>query len=151
MTSAYILNTKTRAVSEYQDLDVTGATSVGDKLYVAKSDGIYEIIDESDDSAWLIKTGIEDFGIEQRKSVADVYVSAQGDSSCVLYVVSMDDTDMPVEQSYSFSLRDSFMASTRVSVGRGLSGKYWHFQLAGEGPVSFTSMSLTPLPLTRRI
>jgi len=151
MVSAYILNTKTRAVSEYQDLDATGVTSVSGKLYVAKSDGIYEIIDESDDSAWLIKTGIEDFGIEQRKSVSDVYVSAQGDSSCVLYVVSVDDAGTPREQSYNFNLSDSFMTDTRVGVGKGLSGKYWHFQLAGEGDVSFDSMSLAPSPLTRRI
>ena len=147
----YALNTQTSGVSKYDNYPFNSMYG----NYAAAYDGIYEL-EGSDDAGTaiqsVIRTGLMNFGTSMLKQVVYAYLGLAADGRMVMKTVAADRGNKK-ERWYEFRPRNDAFDTTRVKFGRGITSRYWQFELINLDGTDFEleSIELLPIALNRRV
>lgn len=144
------------ASTEYRNYPMNGLL-VGDdeRAYGTSSSGLYLLEgpdDDGEDIEWSIKTGVMDFLTGKLKRVPDCYLAFAGGGTVYLKVITEGEDGRRHAHIYTAVLRPGdALHNDRISIGRGLSARYWQFELAGTGAFELDELAWRPLVLDRRL
>lgn len=156
--SGWVLNTATRAASEYDDFPVESCASFGTSTYVAGEGGIFELTGSSDDGdpiAARVRTGLSELGDTRQKRLKDVWIGRTGTGKLVLKVIT---TGVDGRKTEDWYLQESDLRvgseprEGRFKVGEGLQSRFWGFELHNKagGALDLTDIQLFPIVLDVR-
>lgn len=133
---AWVLNTKTGGLWNYDNFGFTSLAFHAGSLYATSPEGLFLLDAEDDDGRTISsvsKTGFLDFGTEEKKRISDIYVGyTGGDLECDV------ETYDSLSYTYEMEQRDADAPhNSRIKPGRGLSSRYWRFTLRNIGGADF--------------
>ena len=128
---ALAVNTRTRAVTNYEGLAPNSLASFNGATLMATADGIVALTGDTDDAAQIdayFITGKTDLGQRVMKRVLTGYVGYWASGEMELTLI----TDDHHQNVYTLAPRqiDGESHASRVKFGRGVSGMYWQFKAA---------------------
>ncbi|MCK5643399.1 MAG: hypothetical protein KAJ19_21495 [Gammaproteobacteria bacterium] len=135
---AWILNTQSGGITNYDNFGFTSLAFHSGTLYATSPEGVFELGADDDDGRSIdavIKGGFLDFGTEEKKRMSDIYVGyTGGDLEC-----DVETYDGPEEvYTYEMEQRDAAAPrNNRLKVGRGLSSRYWRLAFRNIGGADF--------------
>jgi len=135
---AWTMNTKSGALTNYDNFGFTSMAFHGGKLYATSPEGVFELGADDDDGRdidALAKGGFLDFGREENKRMSDIFVGyTGGDIEC-----DVETYDGPKEvYTYRMERRDADAPrNNRLKVGRGLSSRYWGLAFRNKNGADF--------------
>jgi len=150
----WVLNTRTAALTEYQNFNFNSFARFNGKVLAAGPNGIFVLGRDDTDAGTAIsaslRPGVVDFGTTLHKRTPRVYVNGKfnGDNE-VRTIISEGGTR-------SYLLKDNRLRTIqqrRVGLGRGPKSRYWQFEFANRNGADFTLHSLVVKPhvLRRRV
>lgn len=151
----YTVNTRTAAVSEYDNFPFNSMAVVGGIPFGATADGIYRMEGDDDDGAPIhasIYTGLTDFGNSFLKQLPAAWIGLTSTGDMVLKVITTDGGKRK-ENWYRMAARPGGTpVDSRFSPAKGLLGRYYGFKLENLDGADFTldSLKLWPLITKRR-
>ena len=151
----YSVNTRNAAVSEYDNYPFNSFATVGGIPFGAGPDGIYRLEGGDDEGLPIhasVYTGLTDFGNSQLKKMPSAWIGLTSDGDMVLKVVTSD-TGKKKENWYRMKGRpNGTPVDSRFSPAKGLTGRYWGFEIANIDGADFTldSLKVWPLIMQRR-
>jgi len=143
-TTAWAINTRTAAVTEYLDYNFTSFAQVEHHCYGATGDGLY------------LLQGATDSGKDVVGSIAGGYMQPGGSHLSgfkAAYIGTSQEGDFRLKlvagsgESYTYAVRANGMQSTRVNLGKGLRARYFRYELTAVDGHDFDLDSLEFLPL----
>ena len=123
---AWVLNTQSGGLSNYDNFGFTSLASHNGVLYATSPEGVFKLNADKDESrniGAVIETGFLDFSTENKKRISDIYVGyTGGELEC-----DVETYGGPEEvYTYEMGVRDANAPrNNRLKVGRGLSSRYW--------------------------
>ena len=149
--SAWAINLKTNAVSEYENFNFT---SVGGQ-YGGDSNGLYSLSGETDNSTEIdarLTTCALILGVDLLKRIPAVYVDVKGGP---LSLVTLTDNTSSLESPLSYVVEATTkMKTTKVApLSRGTKGKFWQFVISNvDGSIARVKSILpTVIKIPRRV
>ena len=147
--TAWAMNTRTGAVTEYQNWRFNSFAKIGNKYLGANSQGIFELNGQQDGSANIVATirsGLAQFGGSRFSAIRAVYMAMRGEGEVYFKLIDGDG----VERVYSTIVKD--MRTTKIDLGKGLRSRYYAFELQTIGQdFDLESIEFIPLTMQRRI
>lgn len=145
----WAVNTRTGAVSQYDNYAFNSFARVGNKYIGASEDGLFELVGDDDNGTDIvaqIKSGFAQWAGSKFTMFKAIYLGVRGEGDFVLRLVTGDgDT-----YNYGVSTRD--MRSTRVHLGKGLRARYFAFELISTGQdFDLDTIEFVPLVAERRV
>ena len=150
-STTWVINTRTNAISEYQNFAFNSFARVGRKFIGANENGLYELDGDTDDGtdiAWAVRNGMMQMNATRLSGLKGVYLgmrTATGGDFC-LKLIAGDGR----EYVYAFKAQPGQMTS-KVEIGRGLRSRYFAFELSGTVDVDLDSFEFVPLTPQRRV
>lgn len=135
---AWVLNTETAGLSTYVNFGFDSLVQHNGVLYGTNPMGLQSISGDDDlgrQIAANVKTGFLDFKARETKRISDLYVGyTGGELEC-----DVETYDGPQEvYTYQLEERDADAPrNSRMKVGRGLSSRYWRFNLKNVNGADF--------------
>ncbi len=151
----YVMNTRTRGVTQYQGYNFNSFAELDGKYYGANDEGLYLLEGDTDDSALIsahIRTGLTDFGTQLKKQVHDAYIGYTTDGRLLLKVITTD-AGARKENWYALNAKEIEASSdNRFRISKGLKSVYWQFEVANVDGADFdiSNMTVWPFVLHRR-
>jgi hypothetical protein len=145
-TTAWAVNTRTAAVTEYLNYDFNSFALLGNRYVAAGPDGLYELDGDTDDGALIISDlmgGYLQLNEKKMFGIKGVYVAIRGGGRFYLKLVAGDGR----EYVYELKAQPNLM-TTKVKVGKGISTTYMAWELITEGQ-DFDLDSIEFIPMTR--
>jgi hypothetical protein len=147
--TAWSMNTRTAAVTEYTDFEFNSFVRIGNKYIGASSEGLFELngdTDDGDDIIAQIKGGYLQFGGVKLSRLKAAYIAARGDGEFVLRIITGDDS----VYNYAATTRD--MLTSKVHMGKGQRARYFAFELISAGQdFDLDSIEFVPIVVQRRV
>lgn len=147
--TTWAVNTRTGAVTEYQNFVFNSFAQNGHKYLGAADSGLYELDGADDDGTDVIahiKSGYAQFGGSKYSSFKAAYLGMRGDGNIVLKLDTGDG------KSYTYQTVIQDMQSTKVRLGKGLRARYFSFELISTGPdFDLDTIEFIPLVAQRRV
>lgn len=147
--TTWAMNTRTGAVSEYDNYGFNSFAAVGNIYLGASSTGLYELHGEDDvgdDIVARIKSGFLQFGGTHLSRLKSAYLAVRGEGDFVLRI----ETGHGDTYDYAVSTRD--MRSTKVHMGKGQRARYFSFELISEGQdFDLDTLEFVPVVVQRRV
>lgn len=147
--STWSMNMRNGAVSEYSNYNFNSFAQVGGRYIAASDTGLYELLGDDDDGTDIIarlRGGYMQFGGTQLSRLKEAYISARGEGSMVLRIVTADGTV------YNYSVDTRNMRSTKVHMGKGQRSRYFAFELISDGQdFDLDSLEFVPIVVQRRV
>lgn len=135
------------ATTQYLNFAYNSMAKVGGKFLCASDTGLFEMGGHTDIGS-SIESYFEpvtmDFGISADKRLRAVYIGYEADGDLSLTI----STDLGLSETYTIPATTSGQHARKVGVNRSLHGRYWTFQVYGEG-VSFSVDEIRVLPVIR--
>ncbi len=122
---AYVMNTKIAETTKYTNFDFIEIIRIGTTHYGVKSDGLYELSGDTDNSVNIsatFTTNESNFGTDNLKNIVQVYPDSEDDCTVQAIVDGIQKT----EHLSTFSGR-------KVKLGRGAIGRWWQFKINNVG------------------
>jgi hypothetical protein len=149
----FAMHTETMALTRYDNFPFTSFAQFNGVTIGACADGLFALSGATDNGAMIdayARVGISDFGSSHLKRVDRVYVGYRSDGDLVLRVLT-DETDQR-----DYLLRGngtSNLHGNRVQLGKGLSARYWQFEVRNRDGADFdiNTIELKPTTLRRRV
>jgi hypothetical protein len=145
-TTAWAVNTRTAAVTEYLNYNFNSFALLGDRYVAAGPDGLYELDGDTDDGALIIADlmgGYLQLNEKKLFGIKGAYVAIRGGGRFYLKLVAGDGRE------YVYELRaQPNLMTTKVKVGKGISTTYMAWELITEGQ-DFDLDSIEFIPMTR--
>lgn len=145
----WAMNTRTGAVTEYQNYAFNSFARVGNKYIGASSSGLYELLGDDDDGANIIATirsGFAQWSGTHLGSFKAAYLAVRGAGAFVLRVLTADG------KTYNYSVTAESMKTAKVNMGKGLRARYFAFELVSAGQdFDLDTLEFIPLVADRRI
>jgi hypothetical protein len=145
-TTAWAMNTRTAAVTEYLNYDFQSFALLGNKYVAAGSGGLYELDGDTDDGALIIGDlmgGYLQLNEKKMFGIKGAYVAIRGGGRFYLKLIAGDGR----EYVYELKAQPNLM-TTKVKVGKGISTTYMAWELITEGQ-DFDLDSIEFIPMTR--
>ncbi len=146
--TAWTMNTRTAAVTEYTNFEFNSFAAVGNKYLAASSSGLFELLgdtDDGDDIVARIKSGYMQFGGVHLSRLKAAYIATRGAGDFILRIITGDG----VTYDYAASTRD--MLTTKVNMGKGQRARYFAFDLLSAGQdFDLDSIEFVPIVVQRR-
>lgn len=146
---AWAINTRTSAVTQYENFEFNSFAEMYPHYLGASSTGLYELTgdtDAGDDIVATIRSGYAQFTGTRLGALDAAYLAVRGAGDFVLRVITADG------QAYTYSVTAQSMKTARVSLGRGLRARYIAFELTSAGQdFDLDSLEFLPLALSRRV
>ena len=149
--TAWAINTRTSAVTEYQNFAFDSFAQVGRKFVAGDATGLYELNGESDAGSPVVAdilSGFLQVGGSKFTAFKAAYLGLSSKSGqFVLKLITGDD------RTYVYAVTAQNMRTTRVNLGKGLRSRYFRFELinADGKDFSMNAIEFIPLVSTRRI
>lgn len=147
--TTWAVNTRTTAVTEYQNYQFNSFAQVGRKYLGANSSGLFELEGARDDTRDIIahiKSGLIQFGGAHLTSFSAIYLGMRGDGQFLLRLVTGDG------RTYTYGVKSQDMLTTKVRLGKGLRARYFAFELISTGPdFDLESVEFVPIVAQRRV
>ena len=147
--TTWAINTRTGAVTEYQNYSFNSFCQNGHKYLGASASGLYELDGDDDagsDIIAQIKSGFAQFGGSKYSSFKAAYLGMRGDGDIILKLETGDN------KSYTYQTVIQDMQSTKVRLGKGLRARYFSFELISTGPdFDLDTIEFIPLVAQRRV
>jgi len=150
--TTWAINTRTNAVSEYQNWVFNSFAKMGHKYLGMARDGLYELDGVDDEGASIpayVKSGLFQPGGSRYSSFKAAYLGMRIDSTVqdvFLKIILGNDT----EYVYKVAVQD--MHTTRVNFGKGLRSRYYAWELMTTGEdFDLESVTFIPLVASRRV
>lgn len=147
--TAWAMNTRTAAVTEYRNFAFNSFARVGNRYLAASADGLFELLgddDAGDDIIGRVRSGFMQFGGTQLSRLKSAYVAARGEGEMLLKIIDGDGR----EYLYSCDTRD--MRSTKVHMGKGMRSRYFAFELVTTGQdFDIDTIEFVPIVVQRRV
>jgi len=151
----YVMNTRTRGVTQYQGYNFNSFAELDGKYYGANDEGLYLLEGDTDDDAPIsayIRTGLTDFGTQFKKQVHDAYIGYTTDGRLLLKVITTDAGERK-ENWYALNPKDNEATSdNRFRISKGIKSVHWQFEVANIDGADFdiSNMTVWPFVLHRR-
>jgi hypothetical protein len=147
--TTWAMNTRTGAVTEYDNFSFNSFARIGNKYIGATDQGLYELngdTDDGDDIIARIKSGYMQFGGVHLSRLKAAYIGMRGEGEFVLRIITGDGS----QYDYSVDTRD--MRTTKVHMGKGQRARYFAFELISSGSdFDLDTIEFVPLVLQRRV
>lgn len=147
--TTWAMNTRTAAVTEYDNYEFNSFARLGDKYLGATSEGLYELIGDDDagtDIIARIKSGFAQWAGTKFTLFKGIYLGVRGEGDFVLRLISGEG------QTYDYAVSTRDMRSTKVHMGKGLRARYFRFELISTGQdFDLESIEFVPLVAERRV
>ena len=149
--TAWAINTRTSAVTEYQDFVFDSFAQVGRKVVAGDATGLYELDGETDAGSTVVAdilSGFMQVGGSRFTAFKAAYLGLSSKSGqFILKLITGDD------QTYVYAVTAQNMRTTRVNLGKGLKSRYFRFELinADGKDFSMNAIEFIPLVMQRRI
>lgn len=147
--TAWTMNTRTGAVSEYADFAFNSFAALGSRYVGAAADGLYELLGDTDDGDDIIASiagGYMQFGGTQLSRLKEAYIAAQGDGHWVLKVLTGDGL------TYVYEVDNRSMRNTKFHMGKGQRARYFAWELTSGGQdFDLDTLEFVPLVVQRRV
>ena len=150
--TTWAINTRTNAVSEYQNWTFNSFAKRGSVYLGADRDGLYELQGSTDDGENIpasITSGLMALGGAKFTQFKGVYLSLRTKDDArdmVLKLVTGDG------KSFIYAVRPNDMRTTKVHVGKGLRARYWAWTLSTvAADFDLEGVEFVPLISQRRV
>ena len=148
--TTWAMNTRTGAVTEYQNYEFNSFAKVGDTYVGASATGLYELVGDDDqglDIAARIKGGFMQFGSTRLSRLKAAYIATRGEGEFVLRIETGDGAV------YDYTCSTRNMRSTKVHMGKGQRARYFAFELISTDGHDFDldTLEFVPLVVQRRV
>ena len=142
------------ATTQYTGFNFNSMAKLGNAFFCASESGLYRIDGTTQmfpgdgDSDETVESYFEpvtmDFGISNQKRLRAAYIGYEADGELTLKV----STELSAQKSYTLPATTSGQHARKVTISRALKGRYWTFQIYGNG-VNFAIDSIKVLPIIR--
>lgn len=147
--TTWAMNTRTTAVTEYQNYVFNSFAQLGGRYLGASSNGLYELTGDDDAGTQIIaslKTGIAQLGGSRYTSFKAAYLGVRGGGDYVLKLETGDG------KSYTYSVTANDMETTKINLGKGLRARYFSFELISSGQdFDLDTLEFVPIVAQRRV
>ena len=148
-----VMNSRSNAVTEYQNYGFNSYATIGGANYGASSSGLYLLSGDDDagtNIGWSLKTGQMDDKSPYLKRLPEVVLGLRSNGP-VRVIIHCDD-----ETSYSYTLpalNIDTIRQLRVQPGRGLRSRYYAVELQGieNSTIELDSLQVNMSKTSRRI
>lgn len=147
--TTWAVNTRTGAVTEYENYDFNSFAQQGNHYLGASSSGLYALDGDDDEGTSVIariKSGFAQFGGSRFSSFKAAYLGLRGDGNIFLKLeTGSGDT-------YTYKTVIQNQETTKVRLGKGLRARYFSFELITEGQdFDLDTVEFIPLVAQRRV
>ncbi len=135
------------ATTQYLGFDYNSMVKVGDKFLCASDVGLFEsggYADVGSGRESYFEPVTMDFGISADKRLRAIYIGYEADGALSLTI----STEIGLSETYTIPAMVPGQHARKVNVNRSLHGRYWTFQIYGQG-VSFSVDEIKALPIIR--
>lgn len=151
--SVFAMNTKTGALTNYDNFSFNSMTRFNGVELMANSSGIFAITGNLDESAIIeayARTGITDFGTPNHKRVEYAYIGYRSDGEMRLKLI-VDEHHEYEYQVYPRNYDD--IHGNRLKLGRGAKGTYWQIEIGNVDGSNLEGdfLQLMAEPLSRKV
>ena len=147
--TTWAMNTRTNAVTQYENYDFTSFAQMGDSYIGANAQGLWELDGGRDDLENIIpmlRTGYAQLAQDHLAGIAAAYVAMRGETQIVLKIITPDGRE------YIYQADTLNMRTTKINLGRGLRSRFFAFELVGSGAdMDLESLSFIPMVAQRRV
>lgn len=147
--TAWSMNTRTAAVTEYSDFVFNSFARMGNRYIGASDDGLYELLgddDEGEDIIARIKGGYMQFGGTHLSRLKAVYIAARGEGEMILKIIEAED------KVYVYRADTRNVRNTKVHMGKGQKSRYFAFELITDGQdFDLDTLEFVPIVVPRRV
>lgn len=147
--TAWAVNTRTGAVTEYQNYAFNSFAQVGHKYLGATSAGLYELNGDDDDGDNIvarIASGYAQMAGAHLGSFKAAYLGVRGAGDFVFKLETADG------RSYTYDVVAQEMQTTKVRLGKGLRARYFAFELQSTGQdFDLENIEFIPIVAQRRV
>jgi hypothetical protein len=149
--STYLLSPESKGVSTYTNFNFDGSCESNGKYLFYNSTGVYEYggkYDAGDAIKARLVTSVNTFGTSNLKMLPEIYLGYSSESGIVLKV-NVDDRGSFL---YKLNKNTNNLQVNKIALGKGLSGKYFQFELISEsGDLTIDKIRMNPLMIRRKI
>jgi hypothetical protein len=151
--TTWSINTRTSAVTEYQNYVFNSFAQMGRKFIAASATGIYELDGAQDPNAVNIMTFMRSgyFAPNGSKftSFRNIYIGVRTQDDQKDFLLKVIDS---YGREYIYSFHPNKNATSKINTGKGLRARFFAFELITPGPdFDLNSIEFRPLPLKRRV
>lgn len=146
--TTWAINTRSSAITEYTNYQFNGFAKQGRKFIASKSDGLYELDGADDDGTeieWRIRNGLSQFNGSKFNGFKAAYVGMRGEGDVILKLIMGDGREA------HYKVRAKDMKTTKINIGKGLTSRYFAFELSGTQEMDLDSVEFVPLTMQRRV
>jgi len=151
-----VMNTKNRAITEYEDFDFNSLGKYNKQYYGCKPDGIY-LLNGADDAgtaiAAMAKSGLRRMSKDKYTRMDRAYIGLRNSGSLVLKTIVRDRDGKKRERWYETNNTSDTIRDIRIKLAKGVKAHYWQWELVNEAGSDFEldTLELREIKMTRRI
>lgn len=150
--TTWAINTRTGAVTEYDNYAFNSFTRQGNRWWGASSDGLYQLDGPDDDGANIVsrlKSGILAIGGSQSTSLKGIYLGMRVQDDARDFLLKIETGG---GKTIIYKVQPKNMATTKVNVGKGLRTRYLSFELISPGADwDLDVVEFVPIVSSRRV
>ena len=147
--TAWAMNTRTAAVTEYSNFEFNSYAQLGTKYVAARADGLYELTGDTDAGASIIadlKSGFAQWSSTHLGRIKAAYIATRGGGNYVLKITTGEGDEVV------YSVATQGMRSAKIHMGKGLRTRYFAFELISVGQdFDLDTLEFVPLVVQRRV
>jgi hypothetical protein len=143
--TTWAINTRTSAVTEYDNFAFASFAALGHKIVGASSTGLYELDGATDDGASIvaaIQSGLMQVAGSHFTAFKCAYLGVDSAGAFVLRLEAGDG------RTYDYAVQSQQHMTTRVNFGKGLRSRYFSFTLTAVDGHEFTLDNIEFVPIT---
>lgn len=150
-TTAWVINTRTNAITQYRNYVYNSFASVGRKYIAASADGLYELQGAQDDTTPVIGDfagGYLEPNPGKMAGFKGVYMATRGQANWQLELKAGDGREYTYQR-----LSNPGLMTTKFDIGKGLHSRYfaWRVTAVDGQDFDFAGLELVPSISGRRI
>lgn len=147
--TAWAMNTRTGAVTEYSNFVFNSFGKIGNTYLAASADGLFALSGDNDAGTSIIarlKSGFAQFTGGKFTLLKGIYLAVRGEGNFVLKVITGDD------KTYTYAVATRDQRTTKVHVGKGLRARYFAFELISTGQdFDLDTLEFVPIGAKRHV
>lgn len=156
--TSWAVNTRTNAVSEYQNYQFNSFCQIGSNYYGANSDGLWLLNAQTDDGANIptnIKGAMLSLGGSRYTQLDGVYIGMRVDDDARDFILKLILPAQGIggtDKTYLYKFNPKNLRTTKVNIGKGLRSRYIQWELITPGPdFDLDSIEFVPVISKRRV
>lgn len=156
--TAWAINTRTNAVTEYQNWNFNSFCLIGGQVYGGSDAGLFVLNAETDNGADIvtdIKGAMLSLGGSRFTQLDGVYIGMRVESNSrnfILKLIQPNAGPGGTDRVYVYQFRPANMKTTKINIGKGLRARYLQWELITPGPdFDLDSIEFVPVLSKRRV